>query len=185
MSKIDTSAEAVERLAAALDAKHAEIVSGRIAIVQPANLSRDRVAATLRGLLARAQAAEADLRFERATTDQMREQLETLGDERDAARAERDAAKRLLDDLNRCHSDAVAALSAAVQERDAARAVVAEAERRGMERAAKKVEVHAAAMKRCSEETDVIQRIRAEYLAKAFALNTAADDIRAATGAAP
>jgi hypothetical protein len=39
---------------------------------------------------------------------------------------------------------------------------------------------HAAAAKRCSEESSVIYRIRAEYLATAFALNTAADDIEAA-----
>lgn len=47
------------------------------------------------------------------------------------------------------------------------------------EEAAGIVETHAAAAKRCSEEADVIYRIRAEYLAKAFALNTAAADIRA------
>lgn len=55
---------------------------------------------------------------------------------------------------------------------------------RGMERAAGIVRTHAAAAKQCSEESDVIHRIRAEYLAKAFALVAAADDIEAAIRAA-
>lgn len=69
--------------------------------------------------------------------------------------------------LGPCHTPAeVAALVAAGQEgmREACAAIV---------------DAHAAAAKRCSEEADVIHRIRAEYLAKAFALKTAAADIRA------
>lgn len=50
----------------------------------------------------------------------------------------------------------------------------------GLREAAAKVRVHASAAKRCSDEGDVIHHIRAEYLAKAFALNAAADDIEAA-----
>lgn len=50
----------------------------------------------------------------------------------------------------------------------------------GLREAAAKVRVHATAAKQCSDEGDVIHRIRAEYLAKAFALNAAADDIEAA-----
>jgi hypothetical protein len=59
-------------------------------------------------------------------------------------------------------------------------AALAEARKAGLREAAAKVRVHAAAAKRCSDESDVIHRIRAEYLAKAFALNAAADDIEAA-----
>jgi hypothetical protein len=57
---------------------------------------------------------------------------------------------------------------------------VAEARRDALREAAGIARVHAAAAKRCSEEADVIHRIRSEYLAKSFALNTAADDIEAA-----
>lgn len=62
----------------------------------------------------------------------------------------------------------------------ATHAALAEARKAGLREAAAKVRVHAAAAKQCSDESDVIHRIRAEYLAKAFALNAAADDIEAA-----
>lgn len=65
---------------------------------------------------------------------------------------------------------------------DALARALAEAKREGMMEAAGMVETHADAAKRCSEEADVIHRIRAEYLAKAFALKKAAEDIRAAAG---
>jgi hypothetical protein len=56
--------------------------------------------------------------------------------------------------------------------------------REGMEKAAGMVRTHAAAAKKCSEEADVIHVIRADYLSRSFALNTAADDITAAILAA-
>lgn len=40
------------------------------------------------------------------------------------------------------------------------------------------VDAHAAAAKRCSEEGDVIYRIRAEFLANSYAIQSAADDVR-------
>jgi hydroxylamine reductase (hybrid-cluster protein) len=40
------------------------------------------------------------------------------------------------------------------------------------------VDAHAAAAKRCSEEGDVIYRIRAEFLANSYAITQAADDVR-------
>lgn len=40
------------------------------------------------------------------------------------------------------------------------------------------VDAHAAAAKRCSEESDVIYRIRAEFLANFYAITQAADDVR-------
>jgi hypothetical protein len=40
------------------------------------------------------------------------------------------------------------------------------------------VDAHAAAAKRCSEESDVIYRIRAEFLANFHAITQAADDVR-------
>jgi hypothetical protein len=68
--------------------------------------------------------------------------------------------------LGPCHTPAeVAALVAAGQE--AMR-----------EACAKIVEAHAAAAKRCSEEPDVIYRIRAEFLANSYAIQQAANDVR-------
>jgi hypothetical protein len=66
-----------------------------------------------------------------------------------------------------CHTPAeVAAREAAAAEamREACAAIVA---------------AHAAAAKRCSEEGDVIYRIRAEFLANSYALTQAANDVRA------
>lgn len=79
-------------------------------------------------------------------------------------------------------------LSAAIRDLPLPHGALAAAERAaeargrvaGLREAAAKVRVHATAAKQCSDEGDVIHRIRAEYLAKAFALNAAADDIEAA-----
>ncbi len=46
------------------------------------------------------------------------------------------------------------------------------------EACAKVVDAHAAAAKRCSEEADVIHRIRSEFLANSYAIKQAADDVR-------
>ena len=40
------------------------------------------------------------------------------------------------------------------------------------------VDAHAAAAKRCSEESDVVYRIRAEFLANSYAITQVADDVR-------
>jgi hypothetical protein len=79
----------------------------------------------------------------------------------------------VLDDENRV------ARHAEVQAREAAVA----AEMR--EACAKIVDAHAAAAKRCSEEGDVIYRIRAEFLATSYAISQAADDVRVTPLPAP
>lgn len=57
-------------------------------------------------------------------------------------------------------------------------ALVAAGQEAVREACAKIVEAHAAAAKRCSEEGDVIYRIRAEFLANSYAIQSAADDVR-------
>jgi hypothetical protein len=53
------------------------------------------------------------------------------------------------------------------------------------EACAKIVDAHAAAAKRCSEEGDVIYRIRAEFLANSYAITQAANDVRVTPLPAP
>lgn len=65
---------------------------------------------------------------------------------------------------------------------EAAQAAGAEAMRKAC---AAIVDAHAAAAKRCSEEADVIYRIRAEFLANSHAITQAADDVRVTPTPAP
>lgn len=125
----------------------------------------DKVLAALAPYLAAAEAAGAERARDLARIEvaaDMRSQAEGLGG--DWMATMQMLANRLLGD------QAWEALAAAEKAAKVA----------GMREAAAKVRVHASAAKRCSDEGDVIHHIRAEYLAKAFALNAAADDIEAA-----
>lgn len=53
------------------------------------------------------------------------------------------------------------------------------AREKALREAAERIETHAAAAAQCAAETDIIHRIRENFLAKKFALETAAKDVRA------
>lgn len=84
MSEVDTSAEAVERLASAMEARVIETYGGHGTVLEMADDGCNAAAATLRALLSRAERAEANSAAAfRAVVDAVDRIVE-----RDAARAE-------------------------------------------------------------------------------------------------